>query len=1184
MTASTQRVLLVVVFFIGLPAILRAAMNSLPNETGSPDATVIDGGWRLWLDTKASWKNDTLYLPNEVNLKTMPTNPPTGGWDVLSDTAGITVSLPDTVERHYWGKPPLPTANSSRASNIVSLNSPYKGVSWWYRTFTAPVLRPGERLVFSFPGARLRAEVYVNGKLVGYNFVSEIPFTADATHAVEPGKLNQLCIRITNPGGTFSWGDSGDQTWGHYSFPVTHGFGGIAAGVTMSVVGPLSVSDLYVANTPYAHTVVLHAQVTSTGPGYHGPVAFSIGRGGQSLWTGSTTVDVPAGASASAMVKVSVPQAQLWDVGHPNLYRAMATIDSVPHSARQTDFGFRWFDAVGIGTNARLELNGHRIFVSSAISWGYWAPNGIFPDNEAVQRAIDAVHAFGMNCVQTHRHFPKAAVLDGFDHAGVLRYCEPGGGGWSWRQPNNYKAPPGPVDTSGKGGEASTFDNRYELAKIEAMVKAYRSHPSVILWSMQNESAENIHNPKMFYVMRKVHQLDPSRIVVLKSGFGPQGEIMGLPYSTKMSYGESATGHDSGWHDNHNEYDSGVYQDSLYQDPTHFKTYTTDDKGIAMWGELGTGNSPDDDAAIVKWYQAHHTTGYDLAGSKARLKAYQEFLTRYGFRSAFPTAQDLFRAVGARHYFVAAKIIENARIADANDYIALTGWESTTVDNNSGLVDALRQLKSDPFLIHQANAPQVLVVRPRHYVLAKGAAAVVDSFVVNEVNRHGQFMLHFTAAMDNAKNAPFFSKTYPVTIKSGQVFGELLKSGITFTPPSAGPVTLSAWLGGGDGGPDLRRTEPMLVVDTDPAPLSGSIACLDNDHSLIPALKKQFNVDAVPLTPAVSHVDTIIINSAGTPRFTWRARKPEILRHVSNSHDPQVYSEQLRGEQGDVAHFSGMAHGILKVELFFAEPNFNTAGKRVFDVALNGKTVLSNLDIAAETGGKGKALVKTFSVDSLQGTLDLSVPHVSAGDPLFAAIRITDAKHRVIRAVFRDRAYRDATNTWWPSISNELAGFNWHEALPAIIDRVKQGSHLVVLAMDPFDAGAAARELANEKLVTFSGMSGSDNTPWIGHWYFSQKHWLLSGLPSGCVLGWQYQAAAPGDGLIINAPGMQPVIGYGKNSGPGLGFGAVVIPVKQGNIVLLGLGGLNSAFTHGDPAGFAPPTATRIVYNAIVQH
>ena len=168
-----------------------------------------------------------------VDLRKLPVNPPTGGWKVLSSDAGIAVTLPGTVEEHYWGQKPLPLPGS-RPEEVVSVSSSYRGVSWWFRSFQAPLLKPGEHLVLSFPGARLRAEVYVNGKLVGYNMVDEIPFTADATAALNPRGLNQLAVRITNPGGTLSWGDYALQNWGKYSFPISKAFGGLDGGTTIS--------------------------------------------------------------------------------------------------------------------------------------------------------------------------------------------------------------------------------------------------------------------------------------------------------------------------------------------------------------------------------------------------------------------------------------------------------------------------------------------------------------------------------------------------------------------------------------------------------------------------------------------------------------------------------------------------------------------------------------------------------------------------------------------------------------------------------------------------------------------------------------------------------------------------------------------------------------------------------------
>ena len=1169
--------------FASLVPLCADAPAELPNGTGSASSVVIDDSWHLWLDPTAQWENDKLYLPDEVDLTKLPVNPPTGGWDTLTDSAGLAVTLPGTVEEHYWGKPPLPVANVKKPEDIVSLSSPYLGVAWWYRTFTPPDLKPGEHLIFSFGGARLRAEVYVNGQLVGYNIITEIPFTADATSALKPGQPNQLAVRITSPPGTYSWGDYDLRSWGDYKMPISKGFNGIAGGVTMSVQAPVAVDDLAVQNNPDPHTVNLEAEVASTGPAYNGPLALSISRNGQEVWTGTVDANVPAGGKVTVSKQVTVPSAELWDINKPVLYRASARIASIPHSDHLTDFGFRWFNAEDLGTNAHLALNGKRIFVSSAISWGFWAPNGMFPDKAAAQREVEAVHDFGMNCVQTHRHFPKAAVLDAFDHAGLLRYCEVGGGSAIWDESLHVPSIPGPIDPSGVGGEPVSFANKYELAKLLAMVKAYRSHPSVILWSLNNETGASSHNAKMFYAMNKVHELDPSRIVILKSGFGPEGEIMGRPYDKTLYYGEKSTGHDSGWHDIHNEDDEGVYQDYLYQDPTHFKTYTDDKTGIAMWGELGTANSPDDDAATVKWYADNNATGYNLAAAQARLDAYNAFLDKYQFRSAFPTAEDLYRAVGARHYFVASHIVENARIADANDYIALTGWESTTIDNNSGIVDALRHLKGDPSLMKQANAPELLVLHARNYVVAKGQPATVDAFIVNEVNRHGSFTLHFSAALDAAKDKPFFTTTFPINVTGGEVYGELLKDGISFTAPTDGPVTMTAYLTSADStAPALTRTEPLLVVDPNPAPLTGPIACADYDGSLIPALKSHFGITGIPLDSAPADVKTIIVSSAETPRFSW-LEKQENCDHTQNTDEPDLYHQQYLGRVGDAVHVDGFAPGDMTVELFFADPDFNEAGRRVFDVALNGQTVLTNFDIAAEAGGKAKAVVKKFTVSSSDGLLDLAFPAAAKDKPIIAAMRITDAKGRVKRFVFRKDNFKDASGDWHSIKDGYLVGFDWAKLLPTVMDRVKNGARLVLLGMNAQDLGEAAQVLAQDNVLTYTGTAGFDDTPWIGHWYFGKKHWLLDGLPSNCVLDWQYQNGAGGDGLVMDAPGMEAVIGYGKNPGPGLGLGEAVVPVGQGQIVFIAVSGVASGFIKDDPKAFQPITAARMVYNALHQ-
>lgn len=64
--------------------------------------------------------------------------------------------------------------------------------------------------------------------------------------------------------------------------------------------------------------------------------------------------------------------------------------------------------------------------------------------------------------------------------------------------------------------------------------------------------------------------------------------------------------------------------------------------------------------------------------------------------------------------------------------------------------------------------------------------------------------------------------------------------------------------------------------------------------------------------------------------------------------------------------------GTFTVRLYFVEPQHTAAGARVFDVALQGKSVLKNVDIFAAVQGKMKCLVKEFTGVQLDGDCTLT--------------------------------------------------------------------------------------------------------------------------------------------------------------------------------------------------------------------
>jgi len=1153
-----------------------ALLSATVARAGVSDARNLDLEWRLWLDPKAAWQDDTLYLPDDVKLKELPVNPPTGGWAVLSDQAGIGVSLPATVEQFHWNQPPSRTTDSTNPSAVVAADGSYQGVSWWYQPFTPPALRPGERLVFHFPGARLRAEVYVNGKLVGYTIISEAPFTADATDAIKPGAENMLAVRITNPGGNLDWIDFQTMPWGKYTLPVTHAFGGLSGGVEMQVRAPVSVGDLAVFNQSEPRTVRLQAEISSTGQAYDGPVNFSIAREGKAIFQQSKNVHVAAGETVTASVDASVPDAQLWDIAQPNLYQASATLPNLAHSDRSTTFGFRWFDVTGLGTDAKLRLNGRRIVPRSSISWGFWAPNGIFPDAAAAAREIAAMQALGLNALQNHRHMPKAVVIDAFDRVGFLRYCEAGGGVFTYESAK--QEPPGTsvqVNYDGKPVELD-FLNRYQLAKELAMIRAFRSHPCVNLWTLQNEVSPDVNTPRMRYALEKMREADPSRMILLKSGDVIRNQVWCLPYSDKWMT-DDGTGL-SGWWDQHTAMESpGVWIDAMYRSPSDFKYRSENKKEVVAWGEMATGASPDDHAEIVNWYTAHHQSGYDLSAHQTILASYEKFLDGHQFRQAFPTAQTLFRQAGAKHYFSAAHLLENARMSDNVDYVVLSGWESTTIENHSGLVDSLRLLKADPALIHQAAQPEVLVVRPRQPVIARGDTAVVDVHLINEKNLTGSWSLTVTASV--AGRARLFQMDYPVELIGGETFGQLIRQDIQIKVDRPGLVTIHAALSPQAGGaPVLERDEPLLVIDTQPTALKGTIACAGETEDLVAAVKRHFGATVVTLSPELEKVPTILLAIGGGAPGGWQTSSTDAP--VTNTDDPDFYKQQMWGKAGPLHTWRGLAPGKVTVKIHLEDGYASGPGQRLFDLAINGITVAQNLDIFVRAGGKDRALVETFVVDAPGGSVALSVPRVTSDNATLAAVELQDSAGKIVRATFRDKPYTDRSGNVWAPIGQQSDNY-WKPDLAAAIERAQRdGTRVVLLTTGAGDAEQITALLAAQGLVTYSGPVGGSGPSWMGFWFFGRKHWLLDGLPSDCVLDWPYQIIS-GNGLLLSGSGVESVVGYGKNHDPNVGVAAAVIPCGRGEIVLLALPGLMDSFVTGAAGAFQPVTAKRLMFNAL---
>ena len=792
----------------GVPVEAQGAAHATAEAWPENGTLIPDEGWRLWVDEKAEWKQDAIFLPEDVSQdaegvvrgksEPLPVNPPTGGWGVLAGAAAgsIPVTLPGTVEQHFWGKfgagedgkprPYTPDEYRYAADDPIPQNGAYFGVSWWWREIEIPASMAGKRIFLHVRGAHLRAEVYLNEKLVGYSIMEELPFEAELTHAANfsgaagaAGGKNVLAIRITNPWGRFDWVDGLNEQWGAVKLYRSHGFGGLDRGMTISAHSGDRIKNVWVLNSAEHGRAVGFCQIEAD-PRWSGDCEITLRSDvidpstGTIVYSGDINLSkanrgaVDPDPNAQSLVRnyqfdISVPHATAWDLNSPKLYHLRLTWAKCSERVVRTiAFGFRSFAPEGLGTNALFRLNGRRMKIYTSISWGYWGINGMWPTPELAEKEVTQAKKLNLTCLNFHRNLAKEDVLRAHDRLGLLRYMEPGAGKMAiGKLPSGVQANAAGIVMEKPTEAADKFAQRYMFTKCVEMVKAFRSHPSVIEYCLQNEIGADLKNPDTIAVLEAMHKEDPSRCIVLNDGFvappRKAAQAWFEPWNDKLHRSDEEEW--GGWWNQHQGAGDQWY-DEFYKSPTEFTYKSPERKVISEFGEMEGCATPDNHSLMLHELADPKGTGignqpantsYDLKDHQEIVAAYDKFLDKWGFRAAFPATEHLWTSLGKKCYDTWQNYMENARISDELDFAAISGWETTAIENHSGIVDNLRNFKSDPGPIRDTLLPVRPVAKQRAMCTALGEVATFDLYLLNDTDGAATGTLTFSAVTPSGK-------------------------------------------------------------------------------------------------------------------------------------------------------------------------------------------------------------------------------------------------------------------------------------------------------------------------------------------------------------------------------------------------------------------------------------------------
>ena len=406
-------------------------------------------------------------------------------------------TMQDTFDRPHYTNVQMPFEATPPAVPQANPTGVYE------REFTLPAADPGARTVLHVGAAESVLLVEVNGVDVGVSKDSHLAAEFDLSDLVRPGP-NRIRLRVVK------WSDASyiedqDQWW----------HGGITRSVYLYQTGPAYLADVNVVaglgEDGSSGVLDLRVRMGWKGQdiptGWHveaaidavgGPWSSEFATGALPMWPTSGSdrrllrqrilgaPDIDAAdqkawerldpllqppAPGSAVISATVPGVMPWSAELPRLYRLQVSLVSPTGETVETTaipIGFRRVEVRGTD----LLVNGRRIYIRGVNRHDFDPATGRVVSRQAMRDDIVAMKRAGFNAVRTSHYPNDPAFLELTDELGLYVFEE--------------------ADIESHAFQASLCDDpRYLgqwVTRVSRMVERDRNHPSIIVWSLGNES------------------------------------------------------------------------------------------------------------------------------------------------------------------------------------------------------------------------------------------------------------------------------------------------------------------------------------------------------------------------------------------------------------------------------------------------------------------------------------------------------------------------------------------------------------------------------------------------------------------------------------------------------------------------------------------------------------------------
>jgi len=380
------------------------------------------------------------------------------------------------------------------------------GIGFYRKEFEIPDEDKGEKISIEFDGIFRNSTVWVNGHLLGNHPSGYTPSNYDLTDVLRYGNegKNAILVKVdaTQPEG---WWYEGAGIYRHVWLIKTDRLHVARFGTYVTTP---TVSDA--ESTVNIQTTLKNEYKTDINVTL---VSKIIDSKGNLLDTKTSTQTIAPYSQVEISQTGSIQKPLLWSPEAPNLYKVLTEVSKEGNvvDTYETTFGVRTFE---INRNG-VFLNGRLYPVEGTCNHQDFAGIGVALPDKINWYKLKLLKEMGSNGYRPSHHPPTPELLDMCDSMGMLVLDE-----------NRHLS--------------SSEEN---LKDLETMLYRDRNHPSIFMWSMENEEAiqGTVTGARILETMvETTHRIDPVRKVTAAmnharndGGYADVLDVVGYNYGDK---------------------------------------------------------------------------------------------------------------------------------------------------------------------------------------------------------------------------------------------------------------------------------------------------------------------------------------------------------------------------------------------------------------------------------------------------------------------------------------------------------------------------------------------------------------------------------------------------------------------------------------------------------------------------